>query len=339
MRSTRLQMCGVAIAAAVLSAFALTGCDPTRGAFAVTTEAGGADDVAGDGVCASAAAGGACTLQAAIEEANATPAGADITVPSGTYGGFSPTITKDVTINGDQRRDVGLYDMVVTVAAGAKLDVDGIRTAPSNENRSLLRFDVYGLLILDHASVVSADLLGALFGEVRPALIVRPGGSAGVSDSYLQTLRHASDGQFVRNDGQLILNRSTVQNLSYSQIGLADRTAIHTGPSGVTAMKASTIHGFDQLALKQYAGYRCTGTPPQSHGSVHLQESCGGTAQPTDSTGPVNPSTLAPLVDAIPVGGPDCDGTTTDALGTVRGNDGNGDGVPGCDIGAYERVP
>ena len=46
-----------------------------------------------------------------------------------------------------------------------------------------------------------------------------------------------------------------------------------------------------------------------------------------------------PGVDAIPLGQLGCATNATDVLGQPRGIDGNGDGVPGCDIGALERQP
>src|SRR5687768_17186431 len=57
---------------------------PARAAgFTVNSPIDAADASPGDGVCASSA--GACTLRAAIQEANTTPTADTITLPSGTF--------------------------------------------------------------------------------------------------------------------------------------------------------------------------------------------------------------------------------------------------------------
>lgn len=49
------------------------------------------------------------------------------------------------------------------------------------------------------------------------------------------------------------------------------------------------------------------------------------------------PVATSPLVDAIPLGTAGCSTSMLDMYGNPRGGDGNGDGIPGCDIGAIER--
>ena len=67
--------------------------------FIVNTTADTQDAVAGDGICADAS--GACSLRAAITEANAL-AGADIiTLPAGTYTITLPTTGEDANVGGD----------------------------------------------------------------------------------------------------------------------------------------------------------------------------------------------------------------------------------------------
>ncbi len=91
-------------------AFAAGGYSVNAATFVVNTTADTQDAAAGDGICADA--GGACSLRAAITEANAL-AGADIiTLPAGTYtetlvsandnlnAGGDFDITSDITING-----------------------------------------------------------------------------------------------------------------------------------------------------------------------------------------------------------------------------------------------
>jgi hypothetical protein len=94
----------------------------------------------------------------------------------------------------------------------------------------------------------------------------------------------------------------------------------------------------------------CAGNPVVSLGYNYSRATdCGftatgdiqGVAWGTAGTGfqvsvlaPVPPD--APTVEAIPVGGPGCDGTNVDIDGTVRPHDSGGNGSNGCDIGAKE---
>jgi len=76
----------------------------TSAAFLVTSTTDAPDAAPGDGVCASTA-GGACTVRAAIQEANAQPAGSTvyITLPAGHYLltlGELDLITNTVVISG-----------------------------------------------------------------------------------------------------------------------------------------------------------------------------------------------------------------------------------------------
>jgi uncharacterized repeat protein (TIGR01451 family)/CSLREA domain-containing protein len=90
--------------AGVFLALLLWGARPAQAAtFTVNSTADEQDANPGDGICASAS--GACTVRAAVEEANALPGPDIINVPNGTYMfGFAPaTITSDVTIVGASR--------------------------------------------------------------------------------------------------------------------------------------------------------------------------------------------------------------------------------------------
>ena len=85
------------------------------------------------------------------------------------------------------------------------------------------------------------------------------------------------------------------------------RATASTGAAAVGAPRPPT--DLSQLAMVVYGGRRVPTQPP------------------------------AAAVDAIPIGEAGCSLTAVDLYGNPRGVDGNGDGIPGCDIGAYERQP
>lgn len=82
-------MLGRSRAARLLAAAAvLSGCAPAAASaadFVVDTAVDATDGDVGDGRCASATAGGGCTLRAAIQEANAAGGASTVTVPAGWY--------------------------------------------------------------------------------------------------------------------------------------------------------------------------------------------------------------------------------------------------------------
>jgi len=65
----------------------------------------------------------------------------------------------------------------------------------------------------------------------------------------------------------------------------------------------------------------------------------GNAEHPYSETSRLHLSMSSPLIDAIPIGDPACPVGSTDLHGMPRGVDGNGDGVPSCDIGAIEHQP
>lgn len=327
------------LAVVVLAAGVSVACEPppARLTLSVTTEATGADDDPGDGVCSSTAAAGGCTLQAAIEEGNEAASGADISVGEGVYGGFDPTVTGDVRINWDQPKwGVDLADVHVTVAPGAHLGVDHVRTQPYDVSIGVshpLTFDVHGTLALRRSLVESAWILSG-GRPARPALRVFAGGWAVLSDSLLV----ADDGVSVDNHGVVVGWGTTIDSIA---LGTA---ALHTGPGGSTHLFSSIVQ--ESAAFTPAAS--CTGIPPVSHGHLHLEQPCGGVAGAGDTSGPTgleyflhDPAlplpASSPLIDAIPLGSPGCTTQERDVRGSPRGVDGNGDGVPGCDVGAVER--
>src|SRR5512142_2010103 len=81
--------------------------------FVVNTTADAVDVNPGDGVCATAT--GACTLRAAIMEANAHPGADTITLPAGTYDLTIRGYDEDAATTGD----LDITDNLTLIGAGA----------------------------------------------------------------------------------------------------------------------------------------------------------------------------------------------------------------------------
>ena len=302
---------------AVLATAGLAACEPSpREQLTVTSTADGHDDAPGDGTCASADAGGACTLRAAIEEANALGP-TDITfsaaTPSSARSIDEPLIiTGDVTVRGNGFTSTGLTDYRVEVASGARARLSDLQAGTN------IRFSI--------TVAGSLDLERVAVAEIGRVLSVLPGGRAVLVDTDL------FGGVLV--EGTLAAVRSTLLVSASSMIQVA--------PGGQAHLRGSVLDYFWYLPN----GTVCTGETPVSHGrNASSNPACApGDADvviPATGLNPYGavPAARSPLVDAIPVGDPGCTDGATDLYGNPRGVDGNGDGIPGCDIGAVERQP
>ena len=98
--------------------------------FTVDTTADGTDASPGDGACASFS--GACTLRAAIMEANALAGAETITLPAGTYRPALGVNDEDLGAEGD----FDILDDITIVGAGRD------QTIVSGENGTFRVFDV-----------------------------------------------------------------------------------------------------------------------------------------------------------------------------------------------------
>ena len=348
-------MAGRRLIAALISAATalsvMTACDPPppRLAILVNSDGTGDDDSPGDGVCASAASNGACTLTAAISEANASPTGADIelpplendpVLPPFEYSGPDLTVTGDVRVIGGYGTRLG--NVHITVAAGARLSVSRIR--PTEYTSHPVSFRVEGTLVLDQAFVEHNEFLSG--ADPRPVLEVTATGTAVLHESILVS-DHSTAA--VVNSGVLVAVWSSVAPI---QICPTDQpgcfgtdVAVHTAGDGRTDLSGTATH---TVGPWQTSLARCTGTPPVSHGYVHLEQPCGGTPAAGDSNGAAGVSydfsthdltlsTGSPLIDAVPLSEPLCADATVDVFGVTRGLDGDADGIGACEIGARER--
>lgn len=328
--------------AAVVAATGLVGCEPPppRLVLAVTSNAASGDDVPGDGVCTSV--GGGCTLLAAIQEANATVGGVDVTLPSGYQGAVTVVVTGDVRINPGAASTVALTGSTLTVGSAGRLEIAGL-----NRSRTDRVTGPVDLIVLDGGVAI----VDRSFVTVQ----VRAGATAIASASIIGTSNVAT---FVA--GTLVAAGSTI--VGGEQV-VPEPAVLSTSPGGATVLRGSVVA---RPWVSYGAGFplgtggegTCVGTPPTSKGWMFVEVGCGSTPEPGDASGDagvqinltvdfttygpigfvhrLNPG--SPLIDAIPVGAPGCEPGVVDLYDTPRGNDGNGDGVPGCDIGAVEHV-
>lgn len=326
------------VLAAVVAMGAASACEPVlpRVPITVNSFAPGADHTPGDGVCETDPGVGDCTLEAAIDEAN-TVMRASITAPGGTYAGADLTVTSDVTLNWDEPAAVVLGDTTITIADGAKLSAEGLSTRVPDEIPSggydshPVRITVAGSLDLRRSTIVGFDGDDLDSG---PALTVMSTGGAVVDTSVLVGFSSAVD-----NDRALVVVQSSLFALSGSTVS--------TAPGAQSAFHRSAVDTVEPSVAIQFS---CSG--PSSSLGYNARDRVGCSfSDPTDVgalvqgygfdlvSNQVVSSAGAALVDAVPIGEAGCSETATDLLGNLRGNEGNGDGTPGCDIGAIELQP
>ena len=172
----------------------------------------------GDGICA--AASGACTLRAAVQEANAL-AGADaITLPAGTYtltiaGTMEDDaatgdldITEDVTLTGagaaDTIVDGGALDRVFHILSGASVEI----TATTITNGSISGLRNEGTLALTDSAVAGNTSGGGAGG------VDNDGGVMSIVGSTISENTAFSDGGGIRNSGSAALMSITNSTIS-----------------------------------------------------------------------------------------------------------------------------
>lgn len=344
-----------ALGAAGLTVGALAACEPAppRLQLEVTTAANGADSDPGDGVCSSAAAGGACTLQAAIEEGNLAPDGADVLVPALHVKGLDATVTGDVALRPAGPSSFTITDATITVAAGGRLALDGANTSPSigASQPSFPTNPSSSVSLLDLVVEGRADVVGSMLGSLE----IAAGGGALLADSVVRLATTA-------NEGALLAVRSSFLGPSQNGTGVV---ALQSSPGATSLLVGSVVanpHVSTNLSVHFPGGQgTCAGTAPTSGGHLHVEVPCGPLEGPSDGSGDAEVQGTvtyeftgigyrevghalslqpgSPLIDAIPIGHPACQPGSVDVYGNPRGVDGDGDGMGGCDIGAVERQP
>jgi hypothetical protein len=302
----------VTLGASVLMVGSLAACEPVPPppVYTVTETTWASDAAPGDGVCEATEGAGDCTLQAAVEEANATVGGADVVVPytGDTYPGVFIAITGQVRISGGMP-GVLADPSSLTVAAGGSL--------------SLADIDLQAVAEVDGAL---GAVRSSFVGTDGPAVTVGATGSV-ILNNVLLT---ASSAEVVRNGGLFGAIFTTVQPGSAG--------AVVTDATGETVLGATAVLG-DGSGPAACGG---AGTVSSLGYNAVDDSSCGlaGTGDVVVAETELLPSFGSLRLEAIPSGEAGC-GTTVliDIRGDVRPMDFDQDFEARCDIGAWEANP
>lgn len=216
--------------------------------YTVNTTADGRDRSPGNGVCETTVAG-QCTLRAAIQEANATPAVDTVTVPAGEY-------VLTIAPAGDNGADVGDLDVtapLTVVGAGSATTTVRAGSAPPGSPPEVLALD----RILElHPSALGVSVAGVTLRGGYDA--VAGGGLANASvgvvrltDVVVRDNFATDEGGGIHNTGTLVLDRSVVTaNTSggsgggiFTTGGSLRVTGTEAAPSRITANTAGNGAG------------------------------------------------------------------------------------------------
>lgn len=313
--SSRPRRALAALAAGAVLATGAAACEPPEpAAFTIATTATGPDAAPGDGICATAQ--GVCSLQAAVEEANALDRQTTITVPDGVAPAADLTVTGVVhVVSGGGYARLGSVDW--TVAEGAHLSVTDAD----------IGVVVVGGAFVSRRVTLGFDGAGDPIDGVSGLIQVSATGTALLTNSQ----SNAWGVPLATNAGALVIHGTTVA------AGWDGGPTITTATGGQTRLSATAFLGGAEGIQT------CSGVAPISHGyNLAPDSSCGlvmdGDRQDLTRSDiyPVGPDD--PRVDAIPVGTLSCGaGWSDDITGaSVRPFDGDEDGTAACDIGTRE---
>lgn len=316
----------------------LAACDPPpppppRPVFTAVAAVAGPDAHPGDGSCA--VTGGGCSLQAAVDEANALGRARVVVDPGSRHPAGTVTIASDVEVVRGPDTHTGISGPLalvdIVVASGGVLTVQSVT--------GLRSVRVEGRLVLDGASMGDASG-GAPTGG---ALVeVAPTGTAVVHRSHLV----GWGARPIQNDGTLLVRYSTIWGPNATSSGGVP--AVVTGPAGTTTLAATFFLG----AAPEHMAPACGGRMPVSQGWNQSYDDSCALAGPGDRSGIVDTDSTpgwsqdeegndvpSPRLDGVPVGALGCAVGVTPTINAVPAHDSDGDGVPGCEIGADQAIP
>jgi CSLREA domain-containing protein len=220
--------------------------------FTVTSTADLADTAVGNGVCA--ASGGACTLRAAVQEANVASGADTIQVPAGTFvltgasgedlaASGDLDVTKSLTIEGAGQGvtilDGNDGDRILHVASFTAMDftlrdVTLTRGLVTADPGGALRISTPGPALVERVTITDSHVLGSTSAAIGGA-ITSIGGALTVRECTLEGNSADSGGALFEN-GNLLVEDSTIAG----NIARAGSFAILYGS---TTVRRSTIVG------------------------------------------------------------------------------------------------
>jgi CSLREA domain-containing protein len=335
---------GLAISAVILAVYPAAAVSAAT--FGVNSNTDAVDAAIGNGVCATAT--GACTLRAAIQEANAL-AGADtINVPSGNYfltiqganeeaaASGDLDVTGELVINGTGANvpviGGGGIDRVFDVLVGATVTLSRFTIQNGNPSGT----DTQG------GGIRNAGNLTLLSCAIRNNTLQNGdgGGIANLSSGRLQLTNVTLSGNVAAARGGGIGN-DVGGSMQLVNVTLTDNGAFQGGDID----NLGDAQLVNTIVVNSRQGSNCTGLAILTLGyNIDDGESCGLIAAgdlPDTTPGLGSPigGFVYPLV--VP-GSPAIDAgdnghcPATDQRGAPRPTDGDGNGSFGCDIGAYE---
>lgn len=291
-----------------------TGCEPPPPVptFQVDNFGPGSDTAPGDGVCEAAGPGSGCSLQAAVDEANAHTQ-AIVVAPGDANTAYAPitaTITGKVTIRAQgtsEGNSLSIPAATLEVAVGGVLNLDGV-----DVESGTLRVD--GVLVGHRIAVRALDV--------------------------------GASGQVFVTNGALIPTGEAPALINAGHVWLRFTTvALFAGSGGLaTVGEGETNIGATAILASSSFATTCHGTPPVSAGyNAVSNNGCSlsgvGDIQNAPPGDLFYPPAGSPQIDAIESGVLGCGTTvTTDGRGfpATRPVDGSGTGAARCDIGAFE---
>src|SRR5437867_5913958 len=339
--------------------------------FIVDTTLDLVDAVSGDGLCATAS--GTCSLRAAVQESRALLGPDTIILPSGIYtltiAGASNNsatsgdldISEELTIVGAGARttiiDGNRLDRVFDIRNPVPVSISGVTIrnglAPGTGDGGGIA-TVSGPLTLRDVAFVgnSAGRNGWAFfvsgGSTILTAVSVIGNSAGdaggifMQSGVLSLTNVTISGNSAVNDGgglQVANVSATLTNVTITANSAADGGGIYRAIGAVGRKNA--------IVANSTAGGNCNTTMVSAGNNLESANTCGlsgvGDLSNTDPLlGPLQNNGGQTDTHALTSGSPALDaGTNTgcpaaDQRGVARPFDGNGDGTPTCDIGAYE---
>jgi uncharacterized repeat protein (TIGR01451 family) len=303
-----------------------------------------ADAAVGNGICASTPAG-LCTLRAAVQEGQASNRA--VSVPEGLYeltlGHLA--VTQNLTLtgagSGKTKLDGTINSRIFDIATGGFAYIGSVTLQWGLATPGFLGH-IHGGAIHNHGTLVLVD------STVRSSRsgdgwggggITNAGGTATLVNATIAGNTAATNGGGIENTG----------TLNAYNVTLVSNSAVSGGGIYNNDMATATFQ--NSIIANNFSGGNCSGPIGDDGHNLDSVATCGFSAgnsnlnpllgaRDSNDTYPLLPGSLA--IDrgssATPGSGGEACGAK-DQRGATRPQDGNGNGVATCDIGAYEVVP